>query len=316
MNQIAKDRFPNLIGQTDVKKKLDFYLEAQEATQTMPFILFHGPRGNGKTEFARQTCKNIKNADGDVRDFVEINSGTIKNAQMFFEQVFTPVISNNEITVVVDEVHALPKDLMTVFLTAFNTEKGHSKEVFWRDAYYNFDFKKQSWLFATTEADKLFPPFKDRLLCIDFAPYSIDEVAKIMQLIAPDVVFEDDILPEVAETVRSNARSAVQRAKQIILYTKSAHKNTFGKKDWDILRDKIGIRPLGLSNIEVEILRTLKARGDCSLQMLSAVTGMSRTALQRDCEVYLLQKGLMKIEGQRKLTSAGSDILKKVGRGS
>jgi Holliday junction resolvasome RuvABC ATP-dependent DNA helicase subunit len=313
MNQIAKNRFPDLVGQEDVKRKLDFYLDAQEATQTFPFTLFHGPRGNGKTEFARATCKNIKNKDGDNREFVEINAGTIKNAQQFFEQVFVPVIQNNEISVVIDEVHALPKDLMTVFLTAFNTEKGHSKEVFWRDAYYNFDFKKQAYIFATTEADKLFPPFKDRLLTIDFVPYSVDEVGRIIKLIAPTVKFEDDILPDVAETVRSNARSAVQRAKQILLYNAATHKNEFGSKDWNSLKSRVGIRPLGLSNIEVEILRTLKARGDCSLQMLSAVTGMSRSALQRDCEVYLLQKGLMKIDGQRKLTAEGSNILKKIG---
>ena len=36
----------------------------------------------------------------------------------------------------------------------------------------------------------------------------------------------------------------------------------------------LGIKPLGLSNIEIEILSILKERGNCSLQMLSAVTGM------------------------------------------
>jgi len=36
---------------------------------------------------------------------------------------------------------------------------------------------------------------------------------------------------------------------------------------------------------------------------------MSRSSLQRDSEIFLLQKGYMKIEGSRKLTAAGSKVL-------
>jgi Holliday junction resolvasome RuvABC ATP-dependent DNA helicase subunit len=72
----------------------------------------------------------------------------------------------------------------------------------------------------------------------------------------------------------------------------------------------LGIKPMGLSNIEVEILEILNDRGDCTLQMLSSVTGMSRSALQRDAETYLLRQGLIKIEGLRKITQKGKDILK------
>ena len=69
---------------------------------------------------------------------------------------------------------------------------------------------------------------------------------------------------------------------------------------------------MGLSNIEVEILRILDERGDCTLQMLSSVTGMSRSALQRDAEIYLLRQGLLKIDGLRKITKKGVDLLKMV----
>jgi hypothetical protein len=46
--------------------------------------------------------------------------------------------------------------------------------------------------------------------------------------------------------------------------------------------------------------------------MLSAATGMSRTAIQRDTETYLLRKALIKIEGTRKITNAGIRVLAKV----
>jgi hypothetical protein len=43
--------------------------------------------------------------------------------------------------------------------------------------------------------------------------------------------------------------------------------------------------------------------------MLSAVTGLSRGALQRDTELFLLQRGFMRIEGNRKITAAGIKAL-------
>ena len=304
-----KARFSNLIGQTDVKKKFDFYLDSQNQSQRFPFVLLTGAKGMGKTEFAKEAARSIVSKDGLARPFLEINCGTIKNAQMFFEQVFAPVIQNNEVTVLLDECHALPKDLMTVLLSAFNTEKTERKQISWKDGLYEFNFKLQSFMLATTEQDRLFGPLKDRLLSIDFQAYSVAETAEIIKRAFSDISFEGDVLTLVAKTVRGNARSAIQRAKQIEMYCQTKHKKTFDSADWAILCDKIGINPSGLSNSEIQVLTTLKLRGDCSLSMLSAVTGMSRSALQRDVEIFLLQRGYMKIEGSRKITAEGVKAL-------
>ena len=306
------NRFAELVGQDDVKKKLNFYLDAHEKTKRFPFLLLTGAKGMGKTEFAKETARGIKAEDGAPKAFLEINCGTIKNAQVFFEQVFAPVIQGNEITVLLDECHALPKDLMTVLLTAFNTERTDVKQVSWRDGLYEFNFKKQTFMLATTEADKLFGPLKDRLTHIDFQTYSHGDVGKIIQKILPDVSFKGEALDRIATTVRGNARSSVQRAKQIEMYCDTKANKNFGCKEWDDLCSKIGINPAGLNNTEIQILRALKDRGDCSLNMLSAITGMSRSSLQRDSEIFLLQKGFMKIEGSRKLTAAGAKVLEVV----
>jgi Holliday junction resolvasome RuvABC ATP-dependent DNA helicase subunit len=198
---------------------------------------------------------------------------------------------------------------MTVLLSAFNTEKLDTKQITWRDGMYEFNFRLQSFMLATTEADKLFAPLKDRLTPVDFQPYTISDVAKIIEKSLSDVNFKNDVLEKIAATVRGNARSAVQRSKQIELYCETKASKEFGTKEWNDLCDKIGINPSGLNNTEIQILRALKDRGDCSLNMLSAITGMSRSALQRDSEIFLLQKGYMKIEGTRKLTSAGVKAL-------
>ena len=304
--------FKNLIGQDEVKRQLSFFADAQNKTGVAPFLMMSGAKGLGKTEFAKEYAANLKNKDGSKRPFLEINCSTIKNANAFFEQIFLPIVMHNEVTILMDEAHMLPKDLVNAFLTVFNTEKGTYKEYHHAEQIFAFDFAMQNFIFATTELDKLFAPFKDRLTIVDFKPYTQQEMADIIDLVCGEIEFDDGLRLDIADTTRGNARSAVKRCKEIMLYCESNNKKDFTKKDWKKMSHTLGIKPLGLSNIEIEILSILKERGNCSLQMLSAVTGMSRTAIQKEAELYLLKRGLMKIDGQRELSGKGMNILQKI----
>ena len=138
--------FPDLVGQHAVKKKLSFYLEAFKKTGMCPFLNLIGAKGLGKTEFAKAFGKNLYNTDGDRRAFLELNCSTIKNNEQFFEQIFLPIISDNEITVLFDEAHALPKDLTMAFLTIFNTEKTARKRFEFNEMTFEFNFKQQTFI--------------------------------------------------------------------------------------------------------------------------------------------------------------------------
>lgn len=306
---MTKDIFSHLIGQEHVKRQLNLYTKAQNKTGVMPFVMFSGAKGSGKTEFAKACAEGIKNRDGTRRPLLEINCSTIKSVTAFFEQIFLPIVMHNEITILMDEAHALPKDLVNAFLTVFNTERGNYKEFHHAEQIFPFDFTKQTFIFATTELDKLFAPFRDRLKQIDFIPYTNDELAQIIDLVAGEIEFQDGTLMEVAETARGNARSAVHRAKEVMLYCEAKNKKDFGKRQLKDMCHQLNIKPLGLTNGEIEILDILKERGSCSLQMLASVTGHSRTAIQRDMEVYLLKRGLMKINGNREITGKGLKVL-------
>jgi Holliday junction resolvasome RuvABC ATP-dependent DNA helicase subunit len=96
-----------------------------------------------------------------------------------------------------------------------------------------------------------------------------------------------------------------------MLYCETNNSKDFSKDDWGKMCKVLDIKALGLSNLEIEILNILKERGNCSLQMISAVTGMSRTAIQRDAEIYLLKRGLMKINGTREITGKGLNVIEK-----
>jgi len=313
-----KKPFAKLFGQDNVKKRLNFYLKAFNNTSICPFLLFVGAKGLGKTEFARQFASNLKNTNGKARPFLEINCSTIKNLEGFFDQIYIPFIMDNEITVLLDEAHELPKDVTNAFLTIFNTEKSHTREFRWNDGAYPFDFKKQTFLFATTEPDKLFPPLKDRLTIIDFEDYNANELSQIIQSQCKNITFEQSALKQLAETSRGNARDCVKLAKNIELYCSTKNvfankslnqKNTFTKSDFPKFCDELGINPLGVNHIEKKVLEILRREGQASLQELCAKTGMSRSAIQRDVELYLMKKNFIKIDGKRHITKQGIDYI-------
>lgn len=298
--------FDTLIGQQEVKNRLGFYAKAHKSGTIIPPIMFNGAKGLGKTEFAKEFAKGIK------RKLLEINCGTIRNANQFFEQVFIPAIADEEITVLFDECHALPQDLVEVFLTVFNVEGRKSKQVAFAEGFATFDFTKQNFLFATTELHKIFDPLKDRMTIVDFKQYNPKELAHIISNKVDWVTYKDEVLAEIADTVRGNARSAIKRALEIKAFCNIKNIRSIDAKAWKEIKTTLGIKPFGLTNLEVQILDILKSNGPSSLQMLSAVTGMSRSAIQLDAENNLLRSGFMEIDGKRKITVKGSNILKQL----
>ena len=303
--------FDKLVGQNSVKKKLGFYLEAYNSTSIVPFLNFVGAKGLGKTEFAREFGRNILNAEGNKRTFVEINSSTVKGVSQFFEQIYLPFILDKEVTVFFDEAHALPKEVVMVFLSIFNTEDGSEKTIIHKETAYTFDFKKHSFLFATTESDKIFAPFKDRLITIDFDNYSQADLSQIFLNNLQNITFEADALDYISSTFRGNARNCVQRVKDIQFYSASRNVNNFSMNEIKDLCDTLGILPEGCTQIEWRILNILRKEGRQSLQGLSARTGLSRSSIQKDHENYLLSRGYMEIDIQRIITAKGCALLNK-----
>ncbi len=298
--------FAHITGQEHIKRQLSFYLDAYKANSTLPFLMFNGQRGIGKTEFARAVGAACK------KTFYEINSSSIKNEKQFFEQLM-PQIQGTECILFFDEAHELPKKLVTAFLSIMNTEKKTVVHYTYQDVEYTFDFTQMSFIFATTEMDRLFAPFKDRLTVVDFVPYSNGEIKDIIKKRIPDVKFAAGALDEIATTIRGNARSAVKRAKEIEMYCEAKNNPDFSLEDWKELCHKANINARGLSNTEIQILTALKERGPLTLTMLSAITGLSIQALRKDAELHLLKMNLLRIEGTRQITSQGLRLLETIG---
>ena len=298
--------FESLVGQEHIKKQLGFYHKAYTVSGSTPFLMFNGAKGLGKTEFAKEFARSLN------KPLLEINCSTIKNSAQFFEQIFMPVIMDNDITILFDEAHALPKDLVMAFLTIFNIEGVNRKYFEWRENSFEFNFERQTYIFATTEQDKLFGPFKDRLTIIDFKPYKNEELGSILKNRLTWTTFAEGLIDDIALTLRGNARSAVKRSKEIEMYCESNNINQFGRENWNELCSLVNIKPYGLTNSEIEILTIVKERGECTLNMLAAATGLSPTSIQKDVELHLLRMGFIKIERTRQITQLGIQALVKI----
>ena len=301
--------FDTLIGQKEVKSQLGFYADLFNAGFVVPPIMLNAAKGLGKTAFATAFHQETKQSS---RKFIEINCGTIRNAEQFFDQFFVPQVMGQNVTVLFDECHALPKDLTNIFLTAFNVEGAKKKLVSVAEGFMEFDFEKQIYLFATTELHKLFDPLKDRLTIIDFKQYDEKELGEIMQNKVDWVSYEDGVMTSIVSCVKGNARSAIKLALKIQDWCNKNRISSMCHGEWAKMKKHFNILPFGLTNIEVQILRALHKRGACSLQMLSAITGMSRQAIQQEAENNLLRKGFMDIDGKRKITNKGTKILEQI----
>jgi len=304
-----KDPFNGLVGQKNVKKKLNFYLKAFNKTRVSPFLGFFGAKGLGKTAFAQKFARNLKNEDGSQRTLLELNCSAIKNNDDFFDQIFIPLILDNEISILFDEAHELPRDLTMALLTVLDTTDSHIREFNWKETRYPFNFKKQTFMFATTESDKLFPPLKDRLTSVDFDPYSKKELGEILSL-SIDCDVSKDVLSQLSSVVRGNARNAKLRSKDINLYAASENVDVFDINHYNKFCDTLGVLPFGITCTERQILEVLMESGSCTLSMLGAKTGLSTTSLRSDHEKYLLKQNLMEIDVKRKITAKGRKLAK------
>jgi Holliday junction resolvasome RuvABC ATP-dependent DNA helicase subunit len=305
---MAKENYSEIVGQEKTKAKLNFLLEGFEQTKIMPHLLFVAPRGCGKTMIAQETAK-IMNRNKNII----VNCSTIKNVKSFFNQVMLPYVFDKDVTIIFDEASELPRDVTMALLTILNPNTNNQNEFTFEDGTYNFRFNQNSFIFCTTEAQKIFHALADRLYRIDMEDYSYISLGKIIQnnLKSKSQFIELDVIDEVASVCRGNARQAQSMANQISSYLMSKNSNKLTSGGWSEIKGKLSIYPLGLSEIELNIIKILKEYGEVRLTNLSAKTNLTKDMLQKNVEMYLMRNNLIEVRPTgRALTKKGHDYHK------
>lgn len=309
--------FPDIVGQNKVKRQLAFYINSFVTTQQLPHLLIVGQKGGGKTALATLIARNlkVKEMGGDTKPMLKVNCATVRKLDSLVNNVFAPYVKPKQnITLFFDECHALDEIAQDALLTALNPDKKNFGYLNYKDSTIEFDFKKVSFVFATTNAEQMSNPLKDRLRMIQLEPYTVEELGKIVALHLPNIKVVPSALKEAAMTCRGNARQAVKVAQdQISQYCAAAGINVFDMDAWEKMRELLSINPYGVGESELQILRALDGFEGRSLTALSAATGLEKTAVQNEFESYLLRLGLIEVAQKgRRLTTLGKKYLQRL----
>lgn len=320
--------FDNIVGQEKPKKELGFYIDSYLQTRILPHLMIVAPKGQGKTTVARATAKGLVQFDENgqtmevpskldptimrlkKKPFVEVNCATLKNVKQFVNGFLIPYVQDKDVTVFFDEAGEIARDVANALLTILNPNAENRTNFAFDEYVCDFDFRRQSFIFATNEIQKVNPALVDRLERITLEEYTINHLAEIVKRGIPTVSCEDNVLLDVATVLRGNARAAQKMVGKITSYL--GGRDTFTRQDWDSLRTTLSIYPLGLNSLEIQVLRFLSVTTNgISLTALSAKTGMSRESLQKDVEMHLQKHSLLSIETSgRIITAKGLSYLK------
>jgi|TARA_R100000084_G_scaffold106273_1_gene64402 Holliday junction resolvasome RuvABC ATP-dependent DNA helicase subunit len=305
--------FKDIIGQTAAKKQLNFYLRGFDATGIVPHIMLVAPKGAGKTMIGKQFGREMKalaQKHGITKKIVTINCAGIRSLDSFLNDYIIPYCIDDDCTLFLDECSELPKQVAMALLTILNPNKDNRNLFTYKDFEWDVDFKRISFVFATTEAQDVFHALMDRCERIDLQEYSTEEISEIITTSVPDIKFKNNILKLVAPTCKGTGRKAYQIAQKMQQYCAAKKSKVFDKKDWDKLSDELDILPLGINHTELKLLRILFRYNNCRLTNLAAKMNMTKASVQRDAETYLQQKNLIGIDTQgRFLTKEGRELV-------
>jgi len=306
--------FPNIIGQYPTKRKFAFYIKAFERIGIVPNIIITAPKGAGKTLMARAFARNLILPNTmEPKRYIEINCATIKNLRSFVDMIMTPYMINTDATFLFDECHMIPKDVTMALLTITNPNKDNHNTFSYDGQDIEIDFRKLTFLFATTEPQEVFHALIDRMERIDLDDYSYEELGQILLLNTDKIKFSGDIVnTHIASTLRGNGMSAQKMATNIINYCAGNNVRVFKLKDWESLCNTLEIMPYGINKPELKYLRALARNGCVRLYNLAAKLHMTRAAIQSDAEIYLQKLNFIEVSTHgRQLTGDSKGMFEK-----
>ncbi len=308
------DLFPDIVGLESVKKKLTFLIENYHRTNIMPHLAFIASQGCGKTFISKKIASYLTvKGSTKPKKFLEVNCATIKTKKALFDDVIDPFLVDSDVTVLWDEAGVLTDEVSTVFLTILNDSPFNVNQLVFNGRTYVFDFSRLTFIFATTNPESVIGPLMDRLEKITFEEYNTNDLAKILCNSLQKFEIESGLLENIAPYVRANPRAARKLASHIRAYLVAKNLGRFTLKDWEEIRDRLSIKPLGLETEEIKLMRVLAKCPNSSLTRLAASLGLAAETVRRHFELYLLRNNIISInKSGRNLTDFGRKLLKEI----
>jgi Holliday junction resolvasome RuvABC ATP-dependent DNA helicase subunit len=172
--EVCPETLNGVIGQSDAKKTLDFFIRSHSHDVPFPTLLFTGGHGLGKTYFSSLVTKSLN------RKMIEINCGKIKTTKEFVDIILSRVVGNECKTILLDEGHELSDDITTLLLTMLNPNSENVNYIpYLNNTNLIWDLTKINVIMATTDAYQIFKPLRNRCQEIYFYPYNEKDLEEL-----------------------------------------------------------------------------------------------------------------------------------------
>lgn len=280
------------IGQKTATDNLKVFIEAaRKRGEPLDHVLFYGPPGLGKTTLASIIANEL---GVDIR----ITSGPAIERAGDLAAILTNLNEND--VLFIDEIHRLNRTVEEVLYSAMEDfaldiiiGKGPSARSI------RLDLAKFTLIGATTRAGSLSAPLRDRFgVVCKFETYTVPELRRILKRSSGilDVEIDDESLNELARRSRGTPRVANRLLKRVRDFSQVRGS---GRADLSITRtalDALGVDPMGLENLDREILRVIIERfngGPVGIDTIAAAIGEERITIEDVYEPYLIQIGFL-----------------------
>ena len=280
------------VGQEKVKSNLAVYMQAAKLRgEPLDHALLYGPPGLGKTTLAHIIANEMGVS-------IRVTSGPSIEKAGDLAAILTNM--NEGDVLFIDEIHRLNHTVEEILYPAmedFSLDiiigKGPSART------VQIPLKKFTLIGATTKAGMLSSPLRDRfgVLC-RLEMYSVSELAEIVSRSATvlGTAIERQAAIELASRSRGTPRIANRLLKRVRDYSAVLGHEAITLADAKLALERMEIDPLGLDNIDVNILTSMINKfsgGPVGLETLAATINEDKNTIEDVYEPYLLQLGFI-----------------------
>jgi Holliday junction resolvasome RuvABC ATP-dependent DNA helicase subunit len=298
-----KDYFAqDCVGQVRTRRLLSHYYDTYKRTRIFKNILFLSPKGQGKSLL----CNAIAQKLG--KPAYEIHAETVPDLDYFFDNILVRYVLNQDVTIIFDEIHTLRKSVAEFLLPVLAPNSSNKNTIRYGGSTFEIDFRRFTFLAATTEAQKILTPLRSRLKEVTLIDYTLEELGIILNKGAGNIKIPENVLNYLVRYIRSNARAANMLGQEILDYCGNLGKTTLELTDAKELISILNLHEYGFTELEVHVLAAIAKAKNSSLTRLAAKSGLTAQA-QRDFERMLLAYDLIDIDNGRRITDQGKEYL-------
>ncbi len=305
----GRETFADVLGQDEVLTLLRLEIAAAKREgRRLADLLFVGPPGTGKTLLAAATANEagrvIYLVSGPELTTVDAALRSLVGCGRLHEATGRPV------ALVIDEVDAIPRQVSYVFHSLMLTGT-----VPWRGQLYGGC--PVSILASSNRLAKVPPAMRSRFAEVLMVDYY--EVADLTCIVEREAVRKDLTLAEgVARFLAENSGGEPRKAGHLVRSLRNVLNADAATMEYAKTALRLsGLRPLGLSRLQVRYLETLASTpdGTMGLNSLAGVLGTDAAEITGAVEPFLLRSQLAQVtRSGRQLTDRGKAYLRARGQ--